>query len=512
MYSKSKFTTELVDYNQLVNTPQGPQRSWLTVDAKYLVVTEGPHAGDELALEEEVSRIGRGDWCNLSLPRDTRVSTEHCEILLEKQGVRIRDLGSRNGTILNGCPVFDAYIIEGATLLLGDSKLELRSRKANKRIPISYQDESGLLFGKSPEMRKIFSLLGRLAKRDVVTLLTGETGTGKTSVARAIHEQSHRKDGKFVSVNCGALHASLIEDALFGHEKGAFTGADSTHQGFFEQANGGTLFLDEVAELPIDLQPKLLDVIERRKIRRLGSETEIGVDFRLLTATHRNLREEIENGKFREDLFFRLSVVELKIPSLRERPEDILLLVDMFLKELSPDQEAILTEDAQQALRSYLWPGNIRQLRNVLERSVVFLEGNRITRETLSLPNLEQATPETATPETAAEPVADDYPTFTMDSNSPRLPFTPMDTAIDTPALGTELQVTEDIGVQLRRTLRNLQPNLKEVLTAFEKVMLEQALQETENNVLEASDMLGISQAWLYNRMKKYGIKKKRDS
>lgn len=503
MYSKSKFTTEFIDPDRLVNTPRGPRPSWLTVDEMYLIVTDGPHEGVEFPLDQEIARIGRGDWCNLSLIRDTRVSTEHCEIWLDKQGVRIRDLESRNGTLLNGCPVFDAYVIAGATIRLGDTILELRSRKRNKRIAISYQDDSGHLIGKSPEMRKIFAVLKRLGQRDVVTLLTGETGTGKTSIARALHEQSSRKDGPFVSVNCGALPASLIEDALFGHVKGAFTGANTSHQGFFEQADGGTLFLDEVAELPIDLQPKLLDVIERRKIRRLGSESEIAVDFRLITATHRHLRDEIEQDRFREDLFFRLSVVELKVPSLRERPEDILLLAEMFLSELVEGQNVELEDAAKHALKSYLWPGNIRQLRNVLERSTVFLEGDTITRENLMLPGLEKIEEQVVKKE-------ESNPLFLMES--PKLPFISMDTTIDTPSLQNTLDITEDISLQLSRSLRESQPHLKELIAAFEKSMLEKALEETDNNVLEASEMLSISQAWLYNRMKKYGIKKKRDA
>ena len=315
-----------------------------------LIVVDGPEEGKRLHLDKELIRIGRAEWCDLILTADPWVSNVHCEIWLEEEGLRVRDLVSRNGIRVNGLQVFDALLPLGARLEIGQSTIELRSHNQKREIEVHYADESGTLIGRSQGMRKIFSMLSRLKKSDISVSLQGETGTGKTSVARALHLQSERKDGPFVVVNCGALPANLIEAALFGHEKGAFTGADRRHLGFFQQANGGTLFFDEVAELPLSLQPKLLDVLERRVIRRLGDDKEIPVDFRLITATHRDLRKLSKEGSFREDLFFRITVVELEIPPLRDRREDIPLLTEGLLKETAQENTYTLTTGAMERL------------------------------------------------------------------------------------------------------------------------------------------------------------------
>lgn len=471
--------------------------SFLSTGDYSLTVTEGPHEGLEVRFERELVRIGRTEWCDLVLDQDQWVSNVHCECWLDEKGVRIRDLRSRNGILIDGNMVLEAYLREGAVFQLGSSKIQLISHHKKRTIPIKYQDESGLLVGKSPQMRNIFSMLGRLGKSNVSTLLAGETGTGKTTVAEALHMQSDRSDGPFVVVNCGALPASLIEAELFGYEKGAFTGAAQRHQGFFEQADGGTLFLDEIAELPLDLQPKLLDVIERRTIRRLGGTEEFKVDFRLITATHRNLQKEIVEKRFREDLFFRLSVVSLEVPALRERTEDIPLLANMLLSDLSTDTPFQLTPDAVQALQNYIWPGNIRELRNTLEHATIFLESPIIDVDDLRISPIlgETVEPAQTTPvQMQKDRATASMPTYTGDP--------PQGLAQGGSALH-ELLPHFPLGDTSEPFV------LKDCLEAIEKELILLTLDETERDAAKAAHLLSISQGWLYNRIRKYGLKTK---
>ena len=453
----------------------------LLIDDVSLLVTEGPHKGQELYLQQEIVRIGRANWCDIILSEDQWVSNVHCECWLDEKGLRVKDLRSRNGIKIEGCPVFDAYLIEGVKLQIGSSVLQLKSHKKQREIDIHFQDESGRLVGRSLGMRKIFSMLRRIGKRKVATLLTGETGTGKTSIARAIHEHSNSPKAPFVTVNCGALTANLIESALFGYVKGAFTGALKSHAGFFEQANGGTLFLDEIGELPMELQAKLLDVTERKMVRRLGSEQERKVDFHLITATNRNLPHEIDQANFREDLYFRISVIELEVPPLRERKEDIPLLVEAILQDLQPETPLYITEKAILELSEQLWPGNIRQLRNVLDRSLTFLENNIIDAKDLEYPEVKKRRQVAAKTETKSivkkEPTGEQslsiLPAFPLAEHSPPVA-------------------------------------LKEVLADTEQVLLKQALKETDLNVPEAAKLLSISESWLYNRIKRYKLPSKK--
>jgi transcriptional regulator with GAF, ATPase, and Fis domain len=223
-------------------------------------------------------------------------------------------------------------------------------------------------------MREVFGLLERLAPTDATLLVGGETGTGKDLLARAAHAASPRARHPFIVVDCGAVVGTLIESELFGHEKGAFTGAIEARKGAFELAHKGTLFLDEIGELPLSLQPKLLRSLESRRIRRVGGEREIPVDIRVIAATHRNLRLEVERGKFREDLYFRLAVVPLHLPPLRERRDDVPLLAEQLLARLATEPGAApmsIGKESLMALRAHDWPGNVRELRNVLERAAL---------------------------------------------------------------------------------------------------------------------------------------------
>jgi transcriptional regulator with GAF, ATPase, and Fis domain len=334
------------------------------------VLLSGPDRGRDQTIDRELFRIGKSGDNDLVLSDET-VSRHHCEILRETRGYLLRDLGSTNGTLLDGAEIREAYLKPGAIITVG--KVELKVRPFSERIELLPSDKTryGTVFGKSVPMREIFGLLERLGPTDATVLLTGETGTGKDILARSIHDSSPRKDKPFIVVDCGAVVGSLIESELFGHEKGSFTGATNQRQGAFELANGGTLFLDEIGELPLDLQPKLLRAIEQRSFRRVGGNREIRVDIRVLAATKRNLKMEVERGKFREDLYFRLAVVPIEVPPLRERREDVPLLVDALLRELSGGKEPPITlaKSAAEALASHDWPGNVRELRNVLERA-----------------------------------------------------------------------------------------------------------------------------------------------
>jgi DNA-binding NtrC family response regulator len=225
-------------------------------------------------------------------------------------------------------------------------------------------------------MRSIFAQLERVAKSESTVLLTGETGTGKEEAAQAVHEASDRAEGPFVVVDCGTVVQTLVESELFGHERGAFTGADRARGGAFEVAHGGTIFLDEIGELPLELQPRLLRVLERKRVRRLGGNEERAVDVRVVAATNRDLRSAANQGTFREDLYYRLAVVEIELPSLRTRPEDLPLLIDTLLERLDPEKKAewLDRQALSQRLAGAAWPGNVRQLRNYLAQCVAFRE------------------------------------------------------------------------------------------------------------------------------------------
>lgn len=454
----------------------------LSIEDFTLEVVEGPHKGKKLDLDTEVTRIGREDWCELSLPEDPWVSNTHCECWLDEKGLRVLDLNSSNGVKIGNTLIMDAFLAPGALLKVGQSTLQLHSNQQQKDLSIHFHDETHSLVGRSLAMRKLFTLLPRLAKRSINTLLHGETGTGKSSIARAIHQHRDPKS-PFVVVNCGALPDSLITAALFGHEKGAFTGADKRHLGFFEQANGGTLFLDEIAELPLELQPKLLDVLDRRVVRRLGSEQEHPVHFHLITATHRDLEEACAAGRFREDLYFRLSVMQLQVPPLRNRVEDLPLLVEAFLKELSPHEDLYVSGNATQKLKEYLWPGNVRELRNVLERSLVFLEGNTLQAEDIPLPTGQPMKRSSAVPQTLA----------TAPTQSTELPDWFSEVFPSLPLGKHEPPLV-----------------LKDILKSCEKFFIAQALKESELNAPEAAKLLTLSESWLYGRIKQYGLKSQR--
>ena len=339
-----------------------------------LVVLSGPERGSEHVISSDVIRVGKASENDVVFTDDT-VSRVHFEIVRDAKGYLLRDLKSTNGTFLDGAEIKEAYIRAGSVISAGAAELKFTPFEERIEILPSEKEQLGPMIGRSTQMREIFGLIERIAPTDATVLIEGETGTGKDLIARTLHQLSRRHQGPFIVVDCGAVAGTLIESELFGHEKGSFTGAIATRQGAFEMASGGTVFLDELGELSLDLQPKLLRVIEQRELRRVGGSRTLKVDLRILAATRKDLRNEVEKGKFREDLYFRLNVVPIVAPSLRERREDIPLLVDLFIRQLAgPASDGAgaraLSEQTLAALMGHDWPGNVRELRNVIERAL----------------------------------------------------------------------------------------------------------------------------------------------
>jgi two-component system response regulator GlrR len=334
-------------------------------------VSRGPDAGATRDLVSTTLRVGSAPDNDLILT-DNTVSRHHCAIEPVASGVRVRDEGSTNGVFISNVRVFDALVQGAVQLRLGDTVLGIEPLgETVAREQLAGERFHGLL-GRSARMRELFADLARLAPADVTVLIEGETGCGKELVAESLHAASDRAKGPFVVFDCSAVAASLAESELFGHERGAFTGAVASRPGVFEQADGGTIFLDELGELPKDLQPKLLRVLERREVRRLGSQRTTPVDVRLVAATNRNLAAEVQRGNFREDLFFRLSAACVRVPPLRDRMEDLPLLVDHFLSSAKPPRTvADVPAAVWNMLEAHRWPGNVRELSNAVQRFVV---------------------------------------------------------------------------------------------------------------------------------------------
>jgi two-component system response regulator AtoC len=331
---------------------------------------------------------------------------------------------------------------------------ELRKENARLRREAAALHSFDNVVGKSAPMREVFQRIQRIAPFSSTVLITGESGTGKEVVARLIHLHSKARNMPFVTVNCGAIPETLLESELFGHAKGAFTGAVRLKKGLFEEASGGTLLLDEIGELPLSLQVKLLRVLQEGKIRRLGDVQELTVDVRIIAATSRNLAQAAKDNTFREDLFYRLNIIPIVMPPLRERAEDIPLLVHHFLKKLSPAGEPYdVALDAMQALMVYTWPGNVRELQNIIERAVVLSDGNRVTLD--SLP--------------------------------------------------TELRLNDhEFQVQIPEQQLSIKQTLAELVPRVEQELIQRALKQTNNNRTRAARLLEISHRSLLYKLKEY--------
>ena len=346
----------------------------LTVKTLAVSVLEGPDAGKSADADSEVLSVGSAQGNDLVLS-DESVSGYHLELGICPQGICVTDLGSTNGTKLGTTLLSRATVAADSVLTLGHTKLKLQDG-AGAVVALHDGLELRGLVGQSEVMRRTMAQINKLSQNNIAVLLVGESGTGKEVVARAIHELSPRASKPFVTIDCGAFSPNLVASELFGHERGAFTGADRQHIGAFERAHGGTVFLDEIGELPLELQPQLLGTLERRRFRRLGGQTEIDVDVKLVSATNRELRQAVNEGQFRLDLYYRIAVAVLKLPALRERPDDVPLLIAHFLRECGHDGpiQQIVSADVMGSLQRHRWPGNVRELRNWVEVTIAMGE------------------------------------------------------------------------------------------------------------------------------------------
>jgi transcriptional regulator with PAS, ATPase and Fis domain len=350
--------------------------SALAVPSLRVIVSDSGGNEASVPLEMAPCVVGTDEGCDVRVI-DPHVSRRHCEVSLTDAGVVLRDLGSKNGTFIGNVEVREAVVQPGTIVRFGDHLLVVRVTGAPREIPLSLSARFGAAVGGTVNMRALFARLEVAARTDETVLLLGDSGTGKELLARGIHDASARRAGPFTVFDCGAVAPSLVEAELFGFVRGAFTGADRERAGIFEQANGGTLFLDEIGELPLDVQPKLLRALESRQAKRVGGSSWIPLDVRIVAATHRDLAANMASGAFRPDLYYRLAVLQARVPPLRERRDDIELLTERFLAEWSPPLTVHdLPPGTLEMLRRHEWPGNVRELRNALSRIVVFREAD----------------------------------------------------------------------------------------------------------------------------------------
>jgi len=339
-----------------------------------VTVIDGPDQGQVHQSTREPVVIGTHERATLRLT-DPAVSRHHVELTPLGTGIGVRDLGSRNGTFVGGLRLREGTVNLGTTLSIGRSRITIEPVGAVSAKPRDAQSRFGRLVGHGPAMARAIDRLERASKSDATVLLSGETGTGKELAARSLHEASARSGGPYVVVDCASVPSTLFEAELFGHERGAFTSAHMAREGAFEMADGGTLFIDEIGELSLELQPKLLRVIELRESKRLGGKGPLPVDVRIVAATHRDLRAEVNQRRFREDLYYRLAVVEVALPPLRERLDDLRDLIEAIggdvAARLRTSVSPLLEPDFLADLARHDWPGNVRELRNYLERTLV---------------------------------------------------------------------------------------------------------------------------------------------
>ena len=405
-----------------------------------LVLAPGTAAERRIPVGDGPLIVGKAEDADIPID-DPHVSRRHARIARTARGVVVEDLDSRNGTFVHGVAVKEALLTPGVVITVGKTPIRFDVRDGRDAANATF----GGAVGAAPAMGEVFALLEKLAPTDLGVTLIGETGTGKDVLARAVHGASRRREAPFVVFDCGAVAPNLIESELFGHEKGAFTGAVSEHPGAFERAHGGTLFLDEIGELPLDLQPRLLRALEGGTIKRLGAVSERRVDVRVIAATNRDLEGEVEAGRFRRDLYFRLSGAVVEIPPLRERLEDVEILARAILDEVAGPLG--ISPATVAALCAHDWPGNVRELKNVLARAAALADSRMLEPRHLMLFRPR-----------AREPEVDELPLA-------------------------------------GRTLETL-----------ERAAVRQTLEREGGNRTRAAKALGIAPSTLYEKLKKYGI------
>lgn len=347
-------------------------------DTFVLSVLEGPDRGRAVAVVDGLF-VGKSPACELALT-DPKVSRRHAQATVEGPYLRVRDSGSTNGTYLNGGRIVEALVREGDRLRIGDSLVGVSVTQGAEVAPVSTRTRFGRVIGASPAMRRMFARCDQVASTDIPVLVEGETGTGKELVAEALHEASARAAKPFVVLDCTTVSPQLLEASLFGHERGAFTGAQDARPGVFEVADGGTLLIDELGDLDIGLQAKLLRAVERKEVQRIGSTKWIKVDIRLISATRRDLEAEIQAGRFRDDLYYRLAVARVSVPPLRAREGDVELLASALWSRLS-EGKLPFPRDFLSRWQSYTWPGNVRELYNAVQRRFALGQSDLFTDE-----------------------------------------------------------------------------------------------------------------------------------
>ncbi len=417
-------------------------------DAGWLVVDAGTAEERKVPVGKQAISIGKASGAGLRL-LDPHVSSRHAEVVRTAKGFVITDLGSRNGTQVDGVEIQSAVLEPGAMITVGTTTLRFETNVRRAQTPERTTDDGpsqfGDAYGEAPAMRKVFGVLSRLARADITVCVLGETGTGKEVIARAIHSNSPRADKRFVVIDCGAVNKNLIQSQLFGHVRGAFTGALADRPGAFERAHQGTVFIDEIGELALDLQPKLLRVLEAGRVTRLGATSDRAVDVRIVAATNRDLEKEVAAGRFREDLWFRLSPAVVTLPPLRERRQDLPELIRRFAGQAQPGLE--VSGEAIDILKNHRWPGNVRELKNVIDGASAMCEDGVLKPR--------------------------DFVLFRASEPEPTL---------------------------------NQLPLAGKSLDELERAAIEQSLVHFEGNKTKVAEALGIAPSTLYAKIKKYGL------
>ena len=438
----------------------------LRVDGVSVAVESGPDEGETALLKGASLSVGTDPTSDLRLT-DPTVSRRHLVLSLTPDGILAEDLGTTNGSWVGGVRLRAAIIPAGATLKLGGTVLTVKSSTSRFLVtPAQVASFHGLL-GESPAMRNIYGLIQQLARTDLPVNVTGETGTGKELVGRALHLAGPRKDKPFLVLDCGSIMPDLLRSELFGHEKGAFTGADRANKGILEQARGGTVFLDEVGEMGLGVQPQLLRALETRQVTRIGSHAAMDVDFRVVSATNRDLKAMSLDGQFRSDLLYRLSAVTIRLPPLRDRREDIPALARHFVEAYAQRHQVPaprFSNAALEALAVYAWPGNIRELKNTADALCALAAG-----ATVDVPQVRQIL--------GVERATSPAPTARA--------------AVATPVVAAQVASKLD---------------------DMEKQAIATALEQTGWNRRAAARQLGISPTTLLRKIEKFGLKPKSGS
>ena len=435
-----------------------PSADLLRVRKTKLLVVSGQLQGHEFIINKDLFTLGSDPHNDLALA-DSTISKRHCEISVDGNGYLIRDLESTNGTRVHGVRITSAYLAPGAEIQIGKTRLVFCPLSESNDIPLSRNENFGAMLGRSMAMRRIFYLAETYAPTDATIMISGETGTGKEILAEEIHRHSLRRDKPFIVIDCAAMARDLIESELFGHVRGAFTSANADREGAFELADGGTVFLDEIGDLSPELQPKLLRVLEKREIRRVGENRIRKIDVRILCATNRKLPTEVNEGRFREDLYYRLSVVQMELPPLRQRRDDVPLLVKKFLLDLHGPSAMETVADFDRTmniLKRHDWPGNVRELRNLIEAAFY----------------------------SAQRPI--DLSTF-----------------LSFGRLHANHKSEPDVSVHADKPFKNAKI---EMIENFEKTYLQDLLARNHANIAQSAREAGIERSYLQRLLKKHGL------